>query len=124
MPSSHKCLTNSRIQANNTGRKEEKKSKKAKKTKKQKRDRSSSSNSDSSNSSSTKHKKSKKHKKKQQASSSDASGELAAQGRAYSGKYFSADKLRSYVTTYASMPLLAVMEALHIIDSARHPCHH
>jgi hypothetical protein len=102
-------------------KKKTKKSSKSKKSKKHKRARSSSS-STSSSSSSTKHNKSKKHHKKD--SSSSSSADAAAPGRPYSGKYYTADQLPSYVTTYASLPILAVMEALHIVDAARRSQHH
>jgi hypothetical protein len=95
--------------------KKKKKSKKSKKSKKGKRDRSS-----GSSSSSTSHAKHKKSKKRRPSTSSSDGGTAAA-GRYYSGKYYKASKLPAFCTTFGGLPILAAMEALHIIDAATCP---
>ena len=93
-----------------------KKSKKSnsRKSKKQKRDRSSSTTSSTSSDQ-------RKKSKKQKFSSSSSDDEKADQGRFYAGKYYKAAKLPSQSTTYQNLPILASMEALHIIDAAKCP---
>jgi hypothetical protein len=94
--------------------KKKSKKSKSKKSKKQKRDRSSSA---TSSTSSAKHKKS----KKQKVASSSSDEDKADLGRFYAGKYYKAAKLPSQSTTYQNLPILAAMEALHIIDAAKCP---
>ena len=44
-------------------------------------------------------------------------------GKPYKGKYFRSAELPPQATTYAALPLMAVMEALYIIDPVKRPQH-
>ena len=83
-----------------------------------KRARSSSSSSSSSRS---------RHKKKRARSSSSQDNGSAdvglGEGKPYHGKYFHGASLPPNVTSLIQLPMLAVMEALHIIDSIQCPKH-
>jgi hypothetical protein len=91
-----------------------KKSKKDKKKHHKKRARSSSSSSS----------RSEPRRKKRARSSSSRSADCGlGEGKPYHGKYFHGAGLPPQVTTLQQLPLLAAMEALHIVDSTRCPQH-
>lgn len=64
-----------------------------------------------------------RHKKRAR-SSSGASDESRTGGRPYAGKYFTGAGLKRSVKSFQQLPLLACMEALHIIDCKKRPQHH